>query len=118
MSVLDSDSNTLVPIIEDPGFDEAQVAAAAFLARNNGRTLDAYRYDLRTFFRWAADAGLSVLEAKRLELSPRPEVPGWGRFPTCVGVIGAHRRMSLRFSPGVAEISRPRGDWNRCRHMP
>ena len=50
MSVLDSDSNTLAIIIEDPGFDEAQVAAAAFLARYNGRTLDAYRFDLRTFF--------------------------------------------------------------------
>jgi len=65
MSVLDSDSNTLATIIEDPGFDEAQVAAAAFLARYNGRTLDAYRYDLRTFFQWAADAGLTVLDAKR-----------------------------------------------------
>ncbi len=54
MSVLDSDSDTLAAIIEDPGFDEAQVAAAAFLARYNERTLDAYRYDLRTFFQWAA----------------------------------------------------------------
>jgi integrase/recombinase XerD len=65
MSVLDSDSNTLAIIIEDSGFDEAQVAAAAFLARYNGRTLDAYRFDLRTFFQWAADVGLTVLEAKR-----------------------------------------------------
>ena len=65
MSVLDSDSKTLATIIEDPGFDEAQVAAAAFLARYLGRTLDAYRYDLRTFFQWAADVGLTVMEAKR-----------------------------------------------------
>jgi len=65
MSVLDSDSTTLTTIIEDHGFDEAQVAAAAFLARYNGRTLDAYRFDLRTFFQWAADADLTVLEAKR-----------------------------------------------------
>ncbi len=65
MSVLDSDPNTLATIIGDPGFDEAQVAAAAFLARYNGRTLVAYRYDLRTFFQWAADVGLTVLEAKR-----------------------------------------------------
>lgn len=65
MSVLDSDSTTLATIIEDPGFDEAQVAAAAFLARYNGRALDAYRYDLRTFFQRAADAGLTILEAKR-----------------------------------------------------
>jgi len=65
MSVLDSDSNTLATIIEDPGFDEAQVAAAAFLARYNKRTLDAYRYDLQTFFQRAAAASLVVLEAKR-----------------------------------------------------
>ena len=49
MSILDSPSAALTIIIEDPLFDEAQVAAAAFLARYSGRTLDAYRYDLRTF---------------------------------------------------------------------
>ena len=65
MSVLDSDPKTLTFIIGDPGLDEAQVAAAAFLARYNGRTLDAYRYDFRTFFQWAADVGLPVMEAKR-----------------------------------------------------
>ena len=30
--------------------DDAELAAAAFLARYQGRTLDAYRYDLRAFF--------------------------------------------------------------------
>jgi hypothetical protein len=35
------------------------------LARYSGRTLEAYRYDLRCLFQWAADAGLSVLEATR-----------------------------------------------------
>jgi hypothetical protein len=65
MSVLDSDSNILVVIIEDPGFDQSQVTAAAFLARQNGRTLDTCRYDLRTFFQRVADARLAVLEAKR-----------------------------------------------------
>ena len=38
MSAIDSDSNTPVTIIEVPDFDEAQVAAAAFLARYNGST--------------------------------------------------------------------------------
>jgi integrase/recombinase XerD len=65
MSVLDLDSNSLAIIVEDLGLDEAQVAAAAFLARYNGRTLDAYRFDLRTFFQWSTDVGLKVLEAKR-----------------------------------------------------
>ena len=45
--------------------DEAHVAAAAYLARYSGRTLDAYRHDLRYFFQWAADTGLEVLAATR-----------------------------------------------------
>ncbi len=65
MSILDSPSAALTIIIEDPLFDEAQVAAAAFLARYSGRTLDAYRYDLRTFFQWASDSHVAVLEATR-----------------------------------------------------
>ena len=44
-----------------PRLDEAQLAAAAFLARYSGRTLEAYRHDLRGFFQWAADHGLDVL---------------------------------------------------------
>ena len=40
-------------------FDEAQLAAAAFLARYSGRTLDAYRQDLRAFFQWASTHGWS-----------------------------------------------------------
>lgn len=39
-----------------------------FLARYSGRTLDAYRYDLRNLFQWAADHGLPVLEATRAHL--------------------------------------------------
>ena len=45
--------------------NQAEVAAAAFLARYSGRTLEAYRYDLRSFFQWAADVGLEVLCATR-----------------------------------------------------
>ena len=48
--------------------DEAQLAALAFLARYGGRTLDAYRHDLRNLFQWAADHGLPVLEATRTHL--------------------------------------------------
>ncbi len=45
--------------------DNAQLAAAAFLARFSGRTLDAYRNDLRAFFQWADDTGFEVLAATR-----------------------------------------------------
>ena len=50
---------------EDDTFaiDEAQLGAAAFLARYSGRTLDAYRRDLRMFFAWAAEHGLAALRA-------------------------------------------------------
>lgn len=45
--------------------DPAQLAAAAFLARYSGRTLDAYRHDLRDYFQWAGGVGLNVLDATR-----------------------------------------------------
>lgn len=45
--------------------DDADLAVGAFLARYSGRTFEAYRHDLRTFFLWAADAGLAVLDARR-----------------------------------------------------
>jgi integrase len=38
------------------------------LARYRGRTLEAYRYDLRVFFQWANDAGLEVLDATRAQI--------------------------------------------------
>ena len=46
-------------------FNEAELAAVAFLARYSGRTLDAYRHDLRGYFSWAADAAIEVLAATR-----------------------------------------------------
>jgi integrase/recombinase XerD len=48
--------------------DEAEAAAAGFLARYGGRTLEAYRHDLQTFFQWAADADLVVLAATRAHI--------------------------------------------------
>jgi hypothetical protein len=48
--------------------DEAELAAVAFLARYSGRTLEAYRHDLRNLFQWAADHSLPVLEATRAHL--------------------------------------------------
>jgi integrase/recombinase XerD len=44
------------------------MAAAAFLARYSGRTLETYRYDLRSYFEWCAGVGLEVLEAKRAHI--------------------------------------------------
>lgn len=48
--------------------DEAQLAAAAFLARCSGRTLEAYRFDLRCFFQWVDELGLDVLTLTRVHI--------------------------------------------------
>jgi len=55
-------------LADDDVVDEAELAAAAFLARYRGRTLDAYRSDLRGFFQWTADTGLEVLKATRPQI--------------------------------------------------
>ena len=65
---------SLLPKAADPAYDpggspsEEQLAAAAFLVRYSGRTLDAYRHDLRDFFQWAADHGLDMLRATRAHI--------------------------------------------------
>jgi integrase/recombinase XerD len=67
MTALTMTTHLALPADEDPS-DEAELAAAAFLARYQGRTLDAYRHDLRAFFQWAADARLEVLAATRPQI--------------------------------------------------
>ena len=47
---------------------EAQLAAVSFLARYRGRTLEAYRHDLRGYFQWATDHGVAVMEASRAHI--------------------------------------------------
>jgi integrase/recombinase XerD len=48
--------------------DDAELAAVSFLARYSGRTLDAYRHDLRGFFQWASDHDVAVLQATRAHI--------------------------------------------------
>ena len=55
MAMLDSTMSALQRPYCEFEVDEAQLAVAAFLARYSGRTLDAYRHDLRGFFQWAAE---------------------------------------------------------------
>jgi hypothetical protein len=55
MTTIDTTTTTVEPPSDDFVIDDAQLAAVAFLARYSGRTLDAYRHDLRGFFQWAAD---------------------------------------------------------------
>lgn len=65
MTMIERTSTAIEPYAPELLADEAQLAAAAFLARYSGRTLDAYRHDLRGFFQGTADNGVVVLEAKR-----------------------------------------------------
>ena len=57
-----------VTVVRAQAVDPAELAAAAFLARYQGRTLEAYRHDLRRFFQWARDVGLDDLAAARPQI--------------------------------------------------
>jgi site-specific recombinase XerD len=65
MTMIDSRRSTIQRPEPEYLVDDAQLAAAAFLARYSGRTLEAYRHDLRGFFQWAADNTILVLGATR-----------------------------------------------------
>src|SRR5262245_34152785 len=65
MITIETSTRTVARPTDDFVMDDAQLAAVAFLARYSGRTLDAYRHDLRGFFQWAADTKLVVLSATR-----------------------------------------------------
>lgn len=62
---MSSDRIGLDQVLVQREVDEAELAAVAFLARYSGRTLEAYRQDLRFFFAWTASVGLEVLAATR-----------------------------------------------------
>jgi integrase/recombinase XerD len=65
MTTIETSARTIQRPEEELIVDEAQLAAVAFLARYSGRTLDAYRDDLRGFFQWMAVSRFSVLAATR-----------------------------------------------------
>jgi hypothetical protein len=74
MTTIESSSHVILRREAPFTLGEDQLAAVAFLARYRGRTLEAYRHDLRALFQWAADHELPVLEATRahLELAGSP----------------------------------------------
>jgi Phage integrase, N-terminal SAM-like domain len=68
MTTIQSAATTIrVPEVEFE-VEEAQLAAISFLARFSGRTLEAYRHDLRGFFQWATEHGIAVMEASRAHI--------------------------------------------------
>ncbi len=86
MSLFDSSPVTPLVLPADlPTLDEAQLAAAAFLARYSGRTLESYRTDLRQFFQWSADVGLAPLAASHAHIE---------LYRSSVEAAGSPRRLS------------------------
>ena len=55
----------LLRYVGDHEIDDVELAAIAFLARYSNRTLDAYRHDSKSFFGWANQSNIVVLEATR-----------------------------------------------------
>jgi site-specific recombinase XerD len=68
MTTIDSAETAISEAGVDFEIDEAQLAAVSFLARYSGRTLEAYRHDLRGFFQWASDHSVAVMEASRAHI--------------------------------------------------
>jgi len=68
MTTIESSSHVILRRDAPFTLGEDQLAAVAFLARSSGRTLEAYRPDLRALFQWADDHDLPVLEASRTHL--------------------------------------------------
>ncbi len=68
MTTIESAVMTIRALGGEYEVDEAQLAAVSFLARYNGRTLEAYRHDLRGFFQWATDHGIAVMQASRAHI--------------------------------------------------
>ena len=62
---MSSDRVGLDQVLVAPEVDEAELAAVAFLARYSGRTLEAYRQDVRFFFAWRNRWVWRWLAAKR-----------------------------------------------------
>lgn len=65
MTTVETRTAALQPPTADFVIDDAQIAAAAFLARYSGRTFDAHRHDILGFFQWTTDNQVSVLAAMR-----------------------------------------------------
>ncbi len=119
MSMFDA-SPTTPPVLRAdlPLLDEGQLAAAAFLARYSGRTLESYRTDLRQYFQWAADVGIQPLDATRghIELY-RARMEDKGLAPATIDrrlstVCGYYRFAHIdgRISANPAQyVRRPRG---------
>lgn len=135
MTTIETTTTTVDLPRDDFVIDDAQLAPVAFLARYNGRTLDAYRHDLRGFFQWAASNNLGVLAATRPHIEVYRSwmeegglvastidrrlstVRGFYRFAHIDGRIASNPAQYVR-RPEVAPVERPRTGPLRTRGLP
>jgi site-specific recombinase XerD len=68
MTTIESAPLTIRALGAEYEVDDAQLAAVSFLARYSGRTLEAYRHDLRSYFQWATDHGIAVMQPSRAHI--------------------------------------------------
>jgi hypothetical protein len=88
-------------VVRSPDEDvlaEAHLAAAAFMARYQGRTLDAYRHDLRVFFQWALEVDLDA--GCDSPVTPRRAAPGQGNRAS----LGPIDRQESRARAGASSL--------------
>src|SRR5438045_6056838 len=111
MPTLATTRTTIPGFRADQPLDEAALAAAAFMARYSGRTLDAYRHDLLTFFQWAAEA--SRPDERAVLVIDHERVPACG---LCCGNECRYGHSSLLVALVHGETLRPAGaHTGRCR---
>jgi hypothetical protein len=88
MSTIETTTTSLQPPEPDYVTDEAQLAAAAFLARYSARTLDAYRHDHRLGTTDAVAAPLVPLRAAILAADKPTQVRTWLRDSSAGQLLG------------------------------
>jgi hypothetical protein len=88
--------------------EEAQLEAAAFLARYNGRTRNAYRHDLRNCYQWAIDQHLAVLATSHFGYAAIVGHVGEAVSTALAGPTNVHTWATKTMSPRARsrEVSR------------
>ena len=115
MSTIETTTTSLQPPEPDYATDEAQLAAAAFLARYSGRTLDAYRHDLHPGSTDAVAAPLVPLRAAILPADNPTQVRNWLRHSSAGQLLGrlvsgepACRWRKAQTTPAAPSATSPR----------
>lgn len=105
MTMIDEDSHLISLGDKRRVIDQAELAAVAFLARYSGRTLDAYRHDLRNRRPESRDSTVSERRewARRWDGVRRSQDPSGGPSR-----LNSSRRRDCRRDPRLPHNEHPR----------